>query len=222
MKISNDVRLIIGVTVVSAIIVVAAAFTIGNKPVPEQGQKTLDQSQMKVLLRNDTHMTGPKNAKVTVVEFGDFQCPACGVAYAVVKQIEKGYEGKVNFAFREYPLMSHKYGYLAALSAEAAAGQGKFWEIYDKLYSTQKDWSDSKDALTIFTTYAKQIGIDADKFKADVESKKYDAKIQADLKDGNQIGIAATPTFIINGKVYAGYIPYDDFKSKIESELRGK
>lgn len=217
---SNDVKFLIGVGVVTAVIVVIAAFTIGNQPAKDQEQKVLSEFQSRVLLRSDSHMTGPKSAKVTVVEFGDFQCPACGVAYTVVKQIEKEYKGKVNFAFREFPLMGHKNGYNSALAAEAAGGQGKFWEMYDKLYSNQKEWSDKNDAVEIFASYAKEIGIDADKFKEDVKNKKYDAKIQADLKDGNTLGINATPTFFINGKVYSGVLIYDDFKSRIESELK--
>lgn len=225
MKISPDLKIIIGVVIVTTIIVVVAAFTIGNQPAKEPGQpeqKVLSQDQLKILLPSDTHMTGPKQAKVIVVEFGDFQCPACGVAYQVVKQIKEQYKGKINFAFREFPLMAHKYGYAGALAAEAASGQGKFWEMYDKLYSNQKEWSESKDALTIFASYAKEIGIDADKFKKDVESKKYDAKIQADLRDGNQLGINATPTFFINGKMYTGALTYDNFKSAVENDLKNK
>lgn len=216
---SQDAKLLIGVGVVTAIIVIIAAFTIGSKPVKDQEQKVLSESQLKILLRGDTHMTGPQPAKVTVVEFGDFQCPACGSAYTIVKQIENDYKGKVNFAFREFPLNVHPNGPIAADAAEAAGGQGKFWEMYDKLYGNQKKWSDQKDPLEIFATYAKEIGINIDTFKADVKNKKYDAKIKADLSDGNQLGISATPTFFINGKMYTGYLPYDDFKSKIDSEL---
>ena len=220
MKISQDVKILIGVGIVTAIIVVVAAFTIGSQPVKTSGQKVLSEAQLKILLRSDMHMTGPKQAKVTVVEFGDFQCPACGVAYQVVKQIKEEYKGKMSFVFREYPLMAHKYGYLSALAVEAASGQGKFWEMYDKLYSNQKEWSESKDALAIFATYAKEIGIDVNKFREDVDSKKYDAKIQADLSDGNQLGVNATPTFFINGKIYSGALTYDNFKSVVESELK--
>lgn len=217
---SKDIKLLIGVIVFSSIIVVIAAFTIGNQPTKDKGQKVLTEEQAKILIRSDTHMTGPKSAKVTVVEFGDFQCPACGIAYTIVKQIENEYKEKVNFAFREFPLMGHKNGYNSALAAEAAGGQNKFWEMYDKLYSNQKEWSDKNNALEIFTSYAKEIGIDSDKFKKDVESKKYDSNIQADLRDGNILDINATPTFFINGRVYNGVLNYDDFKSKIESELK--
>ncbi len=221
MKISQDVKILIGVGIVTAIIVVVAAFTIGNQPSKlDREQKVLSESQIKILLRKDTHITGSSKTKVIVVEFGDFQCPACSIAYQVVSQIKKEYEGKVRFAFREFPLTAHKNGYTSALVAEAAGGQGEFWEMHDKLYENQKEWSDRSDAIKIFTTYAKEIGIDTDKFKKDVESKKYDAKIQADLRDGSQLGINATPTFFINGKIYSGALAYDDFKSMIESELK--
>jgi protein-disulfide isomerase len=173
-----------------------------------------------ILVRNDSHVIKATGAKVTVVEFGDFQCPACGVAYPVVKQIENDYKGKINFAFREYPLKVHPNGYSAALAAESAGGQGKFWEMFDKLYSKQSEWSDKNDPTDVFAGYAKDIGIDVDKFKQDLKNKKYDAKIQADVNDGNQVGINATPTFFINGKMYAGVLQYDDFKGKIDSELK--
>ncbi|MBU3978896.1 DsbA family protein [Patescibacteria group bacterium] len=221
MKLTTDVKLLIGVGLFTAIVVVAAAFTIGNKPSKkDQEQKVLGESQMKILLRKDTHLAGASRTEVTVVEFGDFQCPACAVAYQVVNQIKKKYEGKVRFAFREFPLMAHKNGYSSALAAETAGGQGMFWEMHDMLYDNQKEWSDRNDAIDIFTSYAKKIGIDADKFKKDVEDKKYDAKIQNDLKDGNMLGVNATPTFFINGKKYSGVLAYDIFKSMIESELK--
>ncbi len=220
MKLTTDVKLLIGVGVVTSIIVVVAAFTIGNKPSKkDQEQKVLGESQMKILLRKDTHLAGASKTEVTVVEFGDFQCPACAVAYQVVNQIKKKYEGKVRFAFREFPIAVHKNGYSSALAAETAGGQGMFWEMHDMLYDNQKEWSDRNDAIDIFTSYAKKIGIDADKFKKDVEDKKYDAKIQNDLKDGNMLGVNATPTFFINGKKYSGVLTYEDFMSKIEKEM---
>lgn len=220
MKLTQDAKLLIGVGIVTGIVALIAAFTIGNKPVPGKGQEILGEQQIKLLLRSDTHMTGPKKSNVSIVEFGDFQCPACGVAYGIVKQIEKEYKGKVNFAFREFPLMAHKNGYLSASAAEAAGAQGKFWEMYDMLYDKQKDWSDENRAIEIFVTYAKEIGIDADKFRKDVEAKKYDPIIQRDLTDGYELGISATPTFFINEKMYSGVLTYDDFKRTIEEELK--
>lgn len=220
MKLSTDVKLLIGVGVVTAIIVVVAAFTIGNQPVANKEQKVLGESQLKILLRNDTHMTGPSKAKVTVVEFGDFQCPACSVAYQVVSKIKEEYKGKIRFAFREFPLNVHPNGWISAYAVEAAGGQGKFWQMYDKLYGNQKEWSEKKDPMEVFASYAKEIGINVDTFKADVKNKKYDAIIQRDLKDGNALGISATPTFFINGKIYSGALTYDIFKSAVESELK--
>jgi len=219
-KLTTDVKLLIGVGLFTAIIVVVAAFTIGNKPSKkDQEQKVLGESQMKILLRKDTHLAGASKTEVTVVEFGDFQCPACGIAYQIVSRIKEEYKGKVNFAFREFPIAAHKNGYSSALAAETAGGQGMFWEMHDMLYDNQKEWSDRDDAIDIFTSYAKKIGIDADKFKKDVEDKKYDAKIQNDLKDGNMLGVNATPTFFINGKKYSGVLTYEDFMSKIEKEM---
>lgn len=211
-----------GIGIVTAIIVVVAAFTIGNKPTEDQEPKTLGESQVRILLRENTHLIKAPNAKVTVVEFGDFQCPACAVAYGVVTQIKSEYKDKINFAFREFPLVAHANGRNSAYAAEAAGAQGKFWEMHDKLYENQSEWSDKNDPTEIFASYAKEIGIDVDKFKQDVKNKKYEDQIQVDLNDGNALGVNATPTFFINGKMYTGVLPYEDFKSKIESELKNK
>lgn len=217
MKLTTDAKLLIGVGIVTIAIVVIAVFTLGN-----QQQRSLSESELKILLRSDTYITGTRKAKVTVVEFGDFQCPACGIAYQIVTQIKEEYKDKVKFSFREFPLSAHKNGYISALVAESAGGQGKFWEMHDKLYENQKEWSDRNDAIKIFTTYAKEIGIDVDKFKKDVEDKKYDVRIQNDLNDGNMLRVNSTPTFFINGKMYTGVLNYDDFKGRIERELKSE
>lgn len=218
---SGDSKIFIGIGVVTVIIVIIGALTIGNRPGKNQDQKTLDKAKVEMLVRGDTHAVRAAKAKVTVVEFGDFQCPACGVAHTVAKQIKNDYKGRINFAFREFPLIQvHKNAYVAALAAEAAGGQGKFWEMHDLLFENQEKWSEKKDPVDVFAVYAKKIGIDVDKFKKDVKDKKYDKNIQSDMDDGTQLGISSTPTFFINDKVYPGVLKYDEFKSNIEGELK--
>ncbi len=217
---SGDKKIFAAIGVVSVVILLVGAFTVGNRPAKSLDATTLEASQVKMLVREDSHAIRVPKAKVTVVEFGDFQCPACGVAHGVAKQIKNEYKGKINFVFREYPLPMHDNAHIAALAAEAAGGQGKFWEMHDELFENQEEWSEKKDPIEIFAGYAKKIGIDVDKFKKDVKDKKYDKNIQADLNDGNQLGISSTPTFFINDKVYPGVLNYDDFKSNIENALK--
>src|SRR5436190_204493 len=126
---TNENKILIGIGVVTLLLVGVAVFSLGGNK-STNGDDTISQTpkDMKTLIRSDSHTSGPKNAKVTVVEFGDFQCPACGTAYPVVTQIEKAYEGKVLFVFRNYPLPVHANSKVAAEAAEAAGAQGKFFE----------------------------------------------------------------------------------------------
>ena len=171
-----------------------------------------------LLVKSDSHQSNP-NAKVTMVEFGDYQCPACGQAYPTVKQVKKDYGDKVNFVFRNYPLSQHKFALIAAEAAEAANAQGKFWEMHDLLYENQATWSIKDNPLDFFVGYAKDLKLDTDKFKKDIEDNKYATFIQADVNDGNSVAVNATPTFYVNGQIMSGIPSYADFKTLIDSGL---
>jgi protein-disulfide isomerase len=215
---SKEAKILTGIAVVTLIIVVGAAFLFGGKSTPDK--QVLSTDQMKYLLRSNTHQTGPKNAKVTLVEFGDFQCPACGAAYPIVEQILNEYQGKINFAFREFPLPVHQNSQIAAEAAEAAGAQGKFFDMYNTLYSNQKDWGETNNPMDYFTKYAEGMHLDMDKFKNDVNSKKYQNVINTDLNDGAALNVDATPTFFINGQPQVGGLAYTDFKAKIDQALK--
>jgi protein-disulfide isomerase len=221
---SNETKILTIIGIVTAVVIIGAAFTLGGKPTQTTAQqnKVLGDSQAKILVRPDSHVTGPSNAKVTVVEFGDFQCPACGAAYPVVKQIEAEYKNKIKFVFRNFPLQAHPNAPEAAEAAEAAGTQGKFWQMYDKLYSSQNDWSGLSDPTDTFVGYAKDLGLNTDQFKQEVQSKKYANKITQDQNDGNSVGLQATPTFFINKEMVIGVIPYDEFKTKLDAALKTK
>jgi protein-disulfide isomerase len=220
---SNENKILIGIGVVTLILVAVAVFSLGGSKGLGGTDDTTDQTpkDIKTLIKSDSHVEGPANAKVSVVEFGDFQCPACGSAYPVVTQIEGNYKGKIKFVFRNYPLPVHKNAKVAAEAAEAAGAQGKFFEMYHKLYDNQKAWSDSNDALNeFFVVYAKDIKLDVNKFTSEVKASKYANKIQNDMNDGNAVGVSATPTFYINGVAQVGGLPYDDFKKKVDEALK--
>ena len=219
---TNENKILIGIGVVTILLVGIAVFSLGgNKGLNADDAADKTPKDIKTLIRSDSHIDGPANAKVTVVEFGDFQCPACGTAYPVVTQIEQKYKGKIKFVFRNYPLPVHKNAKVAAEAAEAAGAQGKFFEMYHKLYDNQKAWSDSNNALDeYFVKYATEIKLDVNKFTSEVKASKYEGKIQSDVNDGNAVGVSATPTFYINGLEQVGGLPYDDFKTKIEEALK--
>lgn len=186
---------------------------------PSSSASTSQPVDPQLLIRSDSSQTSP-NAKVTLVEFGDYQCPACGQAYSVIKQVEATYGDKVNLVFRNFPLPQHKNALISAEAAEAAGAQGKYWDMYDALYQHQADWSGSSDPMSIFKTYAQNMGLDVSKFKSDVESNKFADKISGDQKDGEALGVNATPTFYLNNRLFFVGIPsYDGLKNQIDPAL---
>lgn len=160
---------------------------------------------------------GPKNAPVTIVAFSDFQCPFCSRVVPTLKDIEKQYEGKVRVAFKHQPLPFHDKARIAAAASMAAHEQGKFWEMHDKLFANQSALD--RPALE---KYASEIGLDMGKFKAALDSNKFDAQITKDSDEGTKIGANGTPTFFINGRQLVGAQPIDAFKAIIDDELKKK
>jgi protein-disulfide isomerase len=148
------------------------------------------------------HVKGKTDSKVTLVEYGDFQCPYCAQYYPIVEQVTQKYSDKIKFQFRNYPLAQlHLNAVSAARAAEAADMQGKYWEMYNKLYQTQTDWSESNSARTIFEGYATGLGLDLAKFKKDFASSATNDRINADKREFNELNLPkSTPTFLLNGK----------------------
>lgn len=144
------------------------------------------------------HVQG--SGSVTLVEFSDFQCPACQAVQEPLKQILKKYEGKVEFVYRHFPLVTiHKNAMAAAQASEAADLQGKFWEFHDMLFEKQADWSGLSDPRDKFGEYVAQIGIDIDKFKSDLESQVVKDRVAVDILATTRYRLSGTPTFYVNG-----------------------
>lgn len=177
-------------------------------------------SDTSLLSNASSHTTGSATAKVTMVEFGDYQCPACGVAYPYIKQIVDQYASNpnFNFVFRNFPLPQHANAPEAAEAAESAGAQGKYWEMYDLLYQNQKDWVDAADPTSVFVGYAAKIGLSVDTFKNDLATNKYKAVIDADKSDGEKAGVNATPTLYVNGTKLGGY-SISNMKTAIDAAL---
>lgn len=214
---SNEAKILTGISVVTLAIVIGAALMFGGQSTSDKPTPPVDQ---KLIVHEDSHQIKAEGAKVTVVEFGDFQCPACGAAYPVVSEILKTYKGKINFVFRNFPLINaHKNAETAAEVAEAAGAQNKFFEMLDKLYQNQKEWGESDKAMDYFITYAKELKLDVEKLKKEVQDKKYKKRIDKDLADGNAAGVNSTPTFYINGVKQEGVLTYDEFKAKLDEAL---
>jgi len=167
---------------------------------------------------------GPADAKVVLTEFGDFQCPVCANFEVSIlqKEIFPAYGDKISFVWKHFPLtpQPHKNAQNAAVASEAANDQGKFWQMHDKLFATQNEWSELGDPASKFAEYAGQIGLDVDKFKSDYVSKKYDDKITADKNLGTKLQVQGTPTFFVNGKQVANDGGPDALKKAIDEALK--
>lgn len=146
------------------------------------------------------HARGSLDAPVTLEEYGDFECPPCGKLSDPINELEKDYRPNLRVTFRNFPLVVHAHAREAAIAAEAAGMQGRFWEMHDLLYREQLVWSKSSDARTLFNAYAGMIGLDLDRFKKDLESDQAKARVAADQKQGVSLGVQNTPTIFLNNR----------------------
>jgi protein-disulfide isomerase len=147
---------------------------------------------------NGPHVRGPQSAPVTIEEFGDFQCPPCSMMSGVLKQMEEEEKGKVRVVFRHFPLPMHAHAREAALVAEAAHLQGKFWEMHDLLYKEQPAWAKAVDAPALFISYAGTLGLDLERLKKDVQNPEVIARVDGDHQMGASRGVTSTPTLFVN------------------------
>jgi protein-disulfide isomerase len=139
------------------------------------------------------------SSPVVLEEYGDYQCPPCGQLYPDLKQIEHEYGNQVQIVFRHFPLTKiHKNALVAAHAAEAARNQNKFWEMHDRLYRNQKEWAELDDPRPIFLAYARQLNLNVDQFKQDMESNQVDQRISADIQRGASLGVTGTPTVFLD------------------------
>lgn len=158
--------------------------------------------------------------KVILVEYSDFQCPACGSYSPLVNELMANYKDKILYVYRNFPLPQHKNAMIAAQAAYAAGLGGKFWQMQEKIFSTQKEWSESNSAEETFTGFAKDLGLDMEKFKADLNSEETIKIIQRQLEGGQNIGVNSTPTFFLNNKKLQNPKSYSEFKQLVEEKLK--
>ncbi len=178
----------------------------------------------KALLRAESHYRGTKlQNKVTLIEFGDFQCPACEASFPIIEKVMDHYKDNPDFTFvfRNFPLTSiHPNAQLSAEASEAAGEQGKFWEMYARLYQAQNDWAEINDPLDTFVSYTEGLGINKDQFKSALQNAKFRTRVNEDVNDANKLGVDSTPTFYLNGEKIAGGISYDAWINKIDPLLK--
>ena len=163
----------------------------------------------------DAPQVGAKEPKITLIEFSDFQCPYCSRAKGTLDELQKIYKNDLQITFRHYPLPFHNNAMPAAIAAVAAAEQGKFWQMHDKLFANQQAL-----AAADLEKYATEIGLDVAKFKAAIDNPKTKAAVEADMKMANNFGVGGTPAFFINGHSFSGAYPLESFKGAIDEEIK--
>jgi protein-disulfide isomerase len=169
---------------------------------------------------DSVHMLGPADAAITLEEFGDFQCPPCQKVAESINELQKQYNLRV--IFREFPLAMHQHAHDAALAAEAAGRQGKFWPMHDLLYREQEVWSKSSDALTLFNAYAGMLGLDLGRFKKDMESEDVRLQVELDQRRGAMIGVRTTPTIFINNQwVAPSHLNPNGLRTEVDAAVKG-
>ena len=218
--------LIIGVVLVAVIAAVLLMSRSGGTDTPAPAQNSTasfpaQQTRAPQPGAPNPWAKGGASAKVTLEEFSDFQCPACGGLEPGLRRVVKEYGDNVRLVFRNFPLSGHKYAFQASRAAEAAGQQGKFWEMHDMLYDNQKEWSDSMEPRVQFDSYATRLGLDVQRFKADMERADLTERIKADYARGMSLGVKGTPTVYLNGRelVPGKLITEEDLRREIDAAL---
>lgn len=209
----KNIGIIVGV-VFASIIGLFVAWKVTSKSTVVQ--------KIDIKLTKTDHVLGKKDAKAVLVEYSDFQCPACKSYHPIVKQIVEKNKDTLLFAYRYFPLPLHQNAVPSARAAEAAGLQNHFWEMHDKLFDTQSDWENSKNPQDIFVKYATDLKLDLEKFKKDMNSDGVKNRIDTDQQGGTGLGIDATPTFYLNGKKLESIQSISDFQKVIDEELKSK
>jgi protein-disulfide isomerase len=158
------------------------------------------------------HVQGPADAPVTLLEYGDYECPYCGAAYPILKQVQARMGDRLRFVFRNFPITtSHPHGEQAAEAAEAAAAQGKFWEMHDHLYEHQQHLDDSD-----LHGYAEELGLDVERFDSDLAGHAFADRVREDFMSGVRSGVNGTPSFYVNGAKYDGDYSLEALVAELE------
>lgn len=218
---TRNIRLTLA-AVVALILVAVGVLAFNRRDAIPSVETTGDTVERAVLVREDSHrLTSAPDGRVTLVEFLDFECGACGSVYPKVKEIVADYEGKITFVVRYFPISSHPNAELAAGAAESAANQDHFAEMYQLLFENQDDWSRQEEPQTeVFLDYARTLGLDIDRFQRDLDDPATAARVAKDRADGEAVGVRGTPTFFLNGEPLSD-LRKDDLTTMIDTALAG-
>ena len=212
---SKEIKIIFSI---AAVVLIGGGLLYFFQPAALAPSNSIDGTK---LVRTGSHMTGSVTATVTVVEFADYECPACKAAAPNLSKLRAEYKDNpsVNFVFRHFPLPQHSKALAGATAAEAAAKQGKFWEMTDAIYEMQDAWVGNSDEQVVFIQLATDLGLSIDQFKKDNNEIVYSEIIAADKADGESLGVNSTPSIFINGDKASNY-SYEYLKTRIDEKLK--
>ncbi len=192
-----------------------------SRSAAEQGPSTaLTLGNTDLTPTNDLRIKGPENAVVTLMEYGDFQCPTCGAFHPVVAQLMDRFPDQLQLEFHHYPLVSvHPNALAAAIATEAAAEQDGFWEMHDLLFELQSQWATHSNPAEVFTIYAERLGMDPELFETAYRSGGPEARVLADAERAQQMQLPGTPTFFVNGQMIALPRSLSEFENAIAAAI---
>ncbi len=198
-----------------------------SKPKANANKKTDDAAALNLYATappgaQPSNLLGSPSATVTVEEFADFQCPTCAVQHPNMKEIIALYGNRIKFIFRNFPLnQAHPKAYDAAVAAESAQLQGKYWAMQDQLFTNQQKWVNAPDARKLFEEYAQKIGLDIPKFQSDMLGLPAKSRVDADMQRGRALSVNGTPTIFINGKRLSfDQVGVEPMRQVIDAELQ--
>ena len=208
MKLTGESKFLLGIVVATVALIGGAIFLFSRPATPPQ---TLSREELVPL---GSYTKGNASASAYLVEFSDFQCPACKAYQPVVDELVEKHKDRLFFVYRHFPLDKHRYAIAAAITAEAAGQQGKFWEMYALLFENQEKFSDS-----IWKDLAGELSLDEKQFDQSLGSNNLKEKILKDRDYGIAIGVNSTPTFFFNGRKLTNFSTFDEFRKMVENEL---
>ena len=215
-KIAAVATALVLITVIAIVVAVLVNQRSSTPTPPVNPETTLPSA-----IRDDTHILNTaEDGKVTVVEFLDFECEACGAFYPYIEQLRADYDGRVTFAFRYFPLPNHGNSMNAALAVEAASRQGALEGMYSRLFETQREWGEkgAESQAWLFRQYAEELGLDMTQYDADVADPLVGIRVKSDFEEGIELGVDRTPTFFVNDRRLT-IETFDDLRTAIDAEL---
>lgn len=205
--------------IITALVVGAAIIGIAKLSNKNKQDAPNADNEIMEILSND-HAIGNSSSAVTLIEYSDFQCPACAYYQPQVEQLYQDFGDKIRIVYRHFPLDQHARAIITAQAAEAAGQQDKFWEMTNLLFNKQAEWIASANIDSMLGTYAQILSLDLVKFTSDMNNPEILAKINKDAASGQELGVSYTPYFVLNGQVIDNPASYEEFKQTILDEIQ--